>query len=57
MPAFVNKADCVGCGACIDACPQQAIKMDGDVAVVDPALCVDCEACVSACPNNAIVMK
>lgn len=57
MPAFVKKEDCVGCGACVGECPQEAIKMDGDVAVVDPALCVDCELCVGACPNNAIVMK
>jgi len=57
MVAFVNKADCVGCGACVGACPQEAIAMDGDLAVVDPALCVDCEACVSECPNSAISMK
>lgn len=57
MPAFVNKAECVGCGACVDACGVGAIKMDGEFALVDPSTCVDCEACISACPNSAIVMK
>ena len=57
MTAFVNKDECVGCGVCVDACPNGAIKMDGDKAVVDADACIDCEACVSACPNSAISMK
>lgn len=57
MTAVVNKDNCVGCGLCVDACPNQAIKMADGVAVVDPDVCIDCEACVSECPNGAISMK
>jgi Fe-S-cluster-containing hydrogenase component 2 len=57
LVAMVNKDECVGCGACVDSCPNGAIKMDGDVAVVDPELCLDCGACVDACPNSAISMN
>lgn len=57
MVAVVSKDDCVGCGLCVDACPNGAIKMDDGVAVIDPDACIDCEACVSECPNSAISMK
>ena len=45
--------DCVGCGACEDACPNQAITMD-DVAVIDANKCDDCGTCIEECPNSAL---
>ena len=56
MVAKVNDDECVGCGICVDACPSEAIKMDGDFAVVDADVCTECEACVDECPNGAIIM-
>jgi len=56
MPAVVNKDECVGCGACVEVCPQEAITMD-DVAVIDVNECIDCGACVDECPNGAITIK
>ncbi len=53
MPAKINKDECVACGACVDVCPEGAIKVD-DVAVVDVKKCLDCGACVDECPNSAI---
>ncbi len=52
MPT-VKADDCVGCGACVDVCPQDAIAVD-DVAVIDAGKCVDCGACVDECPADAI---
>ena len=47
---------CVGCGACVDACPFGVIKMDGALAVIDVDQCKFCGACVKACPATAIDM-
>jgi NAD-dependent dihydropyrimidine dehydrogenase PreA subunit len=54
MVAKVKAEECVGCGACEDACPNGAIKVE-DIAVVS-ADCVDCGACVDECPNSAITV-
>jgi NAD-dependent dihydropyrimidine dehydrogenase PreA subunit len=52
MPKVIE-SECVACGACADACPQDAITVD-DVAVINPDACVDCGACVDECPASAI---
>jgi len=44
---------CTACGACVDACPFGALRLDS-VAVVDRGLCTLCGACVEACPVGAI---
>ncbi|MBA3046141.1 MAG: 4Fe-4S binding protein [Candidatus Thermoplasmatota archaeon] len=57
MVAVVNKDECVGCGLCVDVCPNGAIKMEDGIAVIDADACIDCEVCVGECPNGAISMK
>ncbi|MDF7801182.1 4Fe-4S binding protein [Pontiellaceae bacterium B1224] len=57
MAAQVNTEDCTGCGACVDVCPEEAIRIGGDgKAVVDPAKCTECGLCVDACPVEAIAI-
>jgi ferredoxin len=46
---------CHACGACVDACPRQAIRIANGVAVVDEASCDGCGRCVPVCPNEAIL--
>ncbi len=54
MPVKVDVDECVGCGTCVDECPQEAISMnDGDIAVIGDE-CTDCGLCVEACPTAAI---
>lgn len=55
MTAVVEKNTCTGCGACVDVCPVEAIKVNGVADISDA--CVDCGQCVDACPVKAITLK
>ncbi len=57
MPAIVDKDTCVGCGTCVDACPEAAIELVDDLAKVDEARCKECGDCVEACPTEAIKVE
>ena len=56
MPINITrKEDCVGCGACVDCCPKDAIYWETDIegfdyARVDPDKCIDCSLCLKTCP-------
>ncbi len=56
--AIVNAAACTACGACLEACPFDAISevaIDGHrSAHVDAAGCKGCGACAPICPEDAI---
>lgn len=54
MAVKVDVDTCIGCGACVETCPVQALKMVKDKSVVDPDVCVECGACVGACPVGAL---
>lgn len=42
------------CAACVDACPEGAIAVDGGAISVTRDLCTGCGACVGACPTEAM---
>ena len=45
-----DRSRCIGCGACVDACPESAVRIISSVAVTDRSRCTACGACVDACP-------
>lgn len=58
MAAVVNKEECVGCGTCVEECPEEAISMDDqEIATVDAEKCTECGTCVEACPSEAISIE
>lgn len=54
MAHIIDKEKCMGCEACLNTCPTEAISKDGDVCKIDAETCVDCGACASSCPVEAI---
>jgi NAD-dependent dihydropyrimidine dehydrogenase PreA subunit len=50
----VNAEHCTGCGACLDVCPSEAIKLIGGIANIRMDFCQECQACVYACLQGAI---
>lgn len=54
----VVSADCNGCGNCISACPQKAIRLDKNEdkfdVIVDRNLCDNCGKCIDNCYTGAL---
>jgi Ni,Fe-hydrogenase III small subunit/NAD-dependent dihydropyrimidine dehydrogenase PreA subunit len=51
----IDAAKCeVGCRACADACPTDAIALDPGGVRLDLGRCLFCTDCVEACPSGAI---
>ena len=55
----IDEELCSGCGACVEACPMDVIRMGdvGDLAVIRYQVdCMMCELCVLDCPEDAITV-
>ncbi len=51
----VDKNKCIGCGTCVNVCPQGVFVMkDGKAEAVNQKACVGCRACEASCPADAI---
>jgi ferredoxin len=53
MVVKLKKDECIACGACVDACPVEAITLE-ETAVIDAEKCTDCGTCVEECPVDAL---
>jgi thioredoxin reductase (NADPH) len=53
---YVDPARCIGCGACVDACPEGDVLgvVGGTAVVVNGLRCVGHAHCEAACPVEAI---
>ena len=45
---------CNGCSSCVEACPQQAIAVEDDLAVINQERWNQCGICSDVCPVGAI---
>ncbi len=52
----VDVASCIGCGACVDACPELEVLavVNGTATIVNGLKCVGHGSCAEACPVGAI---
>jgi electron transfer flavoprotein alpha subunit len=54
MRITIDNERCTGCGACVGACPFNAIELKDGKAVINE-FCNVCRACIDACPEGAIL--
>jgi ferredoxin len=53
MQYRITEQTSTGCGACLDVCPAEAIRIQDGHAVITIE-CIDCGACPRVCPEGAI---
>ena len=56
MAIFIDQNLCVGCAACLKACPYDAIDLIDRKAILNDS-CVHCGACVDSCKFKAILSR
>jgi dissimilatory sulfite reductase (desulfoviridin) alpha/beta subunit len=51
----ITDIPCSGCGACVAACPDDAIRLDDSPSPrIDSSLCMRCGRCIAACPTGTL---
>ena len=60
----IDEKKCTGCGECVNICPSEIYKFDGQlpgggqrVVVGDTSECSNCESCISVCQPQAITIS
>ncbi len=54
----IDEEKCDGCGQCVDACAEGAIKIvDGKAKLVSEIYCDGLGACIGQCPQDAIIIE
>lgn len=53
----IVKRDCVGCGKCVESCPQHTIEIKNGKAEIDYSKCIRCYCCHEMCPKRTIRIK
>ncbi len=55
-------ANCIGCGACVEKCPTNAIPESlvgyiSGLAEIDEVKCTGCGECIQTCSHEAIILE
>ena len=52
-----EEGECLGCGACAEVCPVEAVSIEGGTARVDEDWCIGCGVCAVRCPADCIFIE
>ena len=52
-----SESKCIGCGECVEACPEEACELTPLGIVTDPNACLLCGKCAEVCPTKATEMS
>jgi thioredoxin reductase/NAD-dependent dihydropyrimidine dehydrogenase PreA subunit len=54
----INASLCIGCGTCVDACPEAGTLavVGGKAILAQPESCIGHAKCIDACPTSAITL-
>ena len=52
---YLITGSCIGCGSCVDVCPQSCITTDVIPYVIEQEHCLHCGNCHSVCPVGAVI--
>jgi thioredoxin reductase (NADPH) len=54
----IDATRCIGCGACVNACPEDRVLglIDNKAALIRPSHCIGHGACKAACPADAMTL-
>jgi NAD-dependent dihydropyrimidine dehydrogenase PreA subunit len=53
----LDQQTCIGCGRCVEVCPQQVFAVKGKKALMlERDACMECGACALNCPVKAITV-
>lgn len=54
----LDQEKCLGCGLCLEVCPQGVLAMDqGLVVLARRDACMECGACMLNCPSGALTVQ
>jgi anaerobic sulfite reductase subunit C len=50
----ISEEECIQCGACVEACREEAILLCGKRPVINGQKCLSCGQCLSVCPSRTL---
>lgn len=55
-PIIIKEEKCIGCGLCVDDCPNGFLFLENDKVHTNRKGCIECGHCFAICPQGAVRM-